>query len=55
VTDLEKLIRDVIPEEVRRLIRPDAFVANQEVSEDDLELQQRAQQVAERFRRARVG
>lgn len=47
------MIREVIREEIRRLIRPDALAANDETHEDDPELRQMALEVATRFRRAR--
>jgi hypothetical protein len=54
VTPLEQTIREVIRQEIRRLIRPDAFAANDELQEeDDPELRQKAQEVATRFRRVR--
>ncbi len=55
VTGLEQTIREVIREEIRRLIRPDALAANGELPEDDAELREKAFDVAARFRRARRG
>jgi len=50
------MIRELIREEIRRLIRPDAIVANAangNSPEEDLELRERAAGVASRFKRAR--
>ncbi len=55
MTGLEQTIREVIREEIRRLIRPDALAANGELPEDDAELREKAFDVAARFRRARRG
>ena len=56
MTGLDAMIRSLIREEIRRLIRPDAFAANAEEGrslEEDLELRERAADVASRFKRAR--
>ena len=52
MTALENMLREVIREEIRRLIRPDAL----EPSElwDDPELQQMALEAATRLRRVRT-
>ncbi len=56
MTGLDDMIRELIRTEVRRLIHPDALaVANDEISIVDPELEQRAKEVAGRFRRVRVG
>ena len=55
MTALDDVFREVIREEIRRLIRPEAIAESEEISVDDLELRQRAQDVANRFRRARSG
>ncbi len=53
MTALETTIREIIREEIRRLIRPDALsVANDEQMEDP-ELRKMALEVATRFRRVR--
>ena len=54
MTGLENTLREVIREEIRRLIRPDALAANDE-TEEDPELRKMALEVATRFRRARRG
>jgi len=54
VSGLDAMIRELIREEIRRLIRPDAIAANDEViSPDDRDLQRQAQEAAARLRRAR--
>ncbi len=56
MTALDAMIRELIREEIRRLIRPDAIVANAANGngpEEDLELRERAAGVASRFKRAR--
>ncbi|MEJ7598463.1 MAG: hypothetical protein WKG01_11180 [Kofleriaceae bacterium] len=53
MTGLDAMIRDLIREEIRRLIRPDALAANRGSPEEDLELRERAADVASRFKRAR--
>ncbi len=55
MTELDAMIRSLIREEIRRLIRPDAIAANAENgnSLEDLELRERAADVASRFKRAR--
>lgn len=50
---LDQMIRELIRDEIRRLIRPDALAANDEMPESDLELQTLARETANRFRRAR--
>lgn len=55
MTALDDMIRELIREEIRRLIRPDALAANEEVSEDERDLHRRAVEAASRFRRARIG
>lgn len=55
MTGLDAMIRSLIREEIRRLIRPDAIAANAEDGNplEDLELRERAADVASRFKRAR--
>jgi hypothetical protein len=55
VTGLDQMIRELIREEVRRLIRPDALAANEEIAPDERDLHRRALEAATRFRRARTG
>jgi hypothetical protein len=55
VTALDEMIRGLIRDEIRRLIRPDAFAADEEISEDDVDLRKRALEAATRFRRVRTG
>lgn len=52
---LDEMIRALIREEIRRLIRPDAIAANDEVlsSAEDQALQRQAADAAVRLRRAR--
>lgn len=50
---LDTMIRELIREEIRRLIRPDALAANGNNSEEDLELRERAAGVATRFKKTR--
>ena len=57
---LEAMIREVIREEVRRLVRSDALAANQNTGavldeDDEAQLRGKALEVASRFRRARAG
>lgn len=55
MTGLDEMIRALIREEIRRLIRPDAIAANDEVlsSAEDQALQRQAADAALRLRRAR--
>jgi hypothetical protein len=55
VNGLDEMIRALIREEIRRLIRPDAIAANDEVlsSAEDQALQRQAADAAVRLRRAR--
>lgn len=55
MSGLDEMIRALIREEIRRLIRPDAIaVANDEVSSaEDERLQRQAAEAANRLRRAR--
>ncbi len=53
VIGLDTMIRELIREEIRRLIRPDALAANGNNSEEDLELRERAAGVATRFKKTR--
>ena len=57
MTGLEQMLREVVREEIRRLVRFEALSSGgaEVVDEDELELQRRAQEVAGRFRRVRVG
>lgn len=59
MTALEEMIRQVIRDEVRRLVRADALAANGNDApvidaEDETELRKKAVEVASRFRRARA-
>ena len=56
MTGLEQMLREVVREEIRRLVRLEALSpgGGEVVDEDELELQHRAQEVAGRFRRARA-
>ena len=54
MTGLDTMLRELIRDEIRRLIRPDAFAANDEMlTPEDQELQRQAQEAASRLRRAR--
>jgi ribosomal protein L19E len=55
VSGLDEMIRALIRDEIRRLIRPDAIAAaNDEVSSaEDQKLQRQAAEAANRLRRAR--
>jgi len=55
VNGLDEMIRELIREEIRRLIRPDALaVANDEIlSAEDQILQRQALEAASRMRRVR--
>jgi hypothetical protein len=54
VSGLDAMIRELIRDEIRRLIRPDAIAANDEMlSPDDRDLHRQAQEAAARLRRAR--
>ena len=55
MSGLDEMIRALIREEIRRLIRPDAIAANDEVlsSAEDQALQRQAADAAVRLRRAR--
>lgn len=55
MTGLDEMIRALIREEIRRLIRPDAIAANDEAlsSAEDQALQRQAADAAVRLRRAR--
>ena len=57
MTGLEQMLREVVREEIRRLVRFEALSSSgaQVVDEDELDLERRAQEVAGRFRRVRVG
>ena len=57
MTGLEQMLREVVREEIRRLVRFEALSSGsaEPIGEDELELQRRAQEVAGRFRRVRVG
>ena len=55
MTGLDDMIRALIREEVRRLIRPDALAANEEISPDERDLHRRALESAMKFKRARTG
>jgi hypothetical protein len=55
VSGLDDMIRELIRAEIRRLIRPDALAANDDVPVVDSELEARAKEVARRFRRVRAG
>jgi hypothetical protein len=47
------MIRELIRDEIRRLIRADALAPDAEVSEEELDLRRRAHEAASKFRRAR--
>jgi hypothetical protein len=51
MTGLEEQLRQLIRDEIRRVVRPEALA--DELVGDDLELRQRAQAVASRLRRVR--
>jgi hypothetical protein len=55
VTGLDAMIRELIREEIRRMIRPDAFAAanDEMLSPEDQILQRQALEAATRLRRAR--
>lgn len=55
MTGLDAMIRELIREEIRRMIRPDAFAANDAeiLTPEDLDLQRQALEAASRLRRAR--
>lgn len=55
MSGLDDMIRELIRAEIRRLIRPDALAANDEVSIVDPELEAKAREVAGRFRKVRAG
>ena len=60
MTGLEAMIREVIRDEVRRLVRSEALAANGNESSvissaEEVELRKKAVDVASRFRRARIG
>lgn len=60
MTGLEGMIREVIRDEVRRLVRSEALAANGNGcavidADDEAELRSKAVEVAGRFRRARAG
>jgi len=55
VTGLDEMIRELIREEIRRMIRPDAIAAanDEMLSPEDQILQRQALEAATRLRRAR--
>lgn len=60
MTGLDTIIREVIRDEIRRLVRADALALNHENvptidPEEEIALTRRAAEVASRFRRARSG
>lgn len=55
MTALDATIRELIRDEIRRLIRPDAIVVEEAMSEDEQDLRRRARDAASKFRRVRTG
>lgn len=55
MTGLDAMVRELVREEIRRLIRPDALAANDDLPSDDPELIRLAKEAASRLKRARVG
>lgn len=55
MTALEEQLRQLIRDEIRRVVKADALAEDLDVTGDDIELRDRAQSVASRLRRARNG